>query len=283
MRVSLFAIFSIMMMATPALGEAALIVGDKNRTYRVHVPKRIVPEPPLLIALHPRPANGAAMAHISSFNAIADREGFIIAYPDGIDGAWDVSGDCRSNNDVQFVDQLIAKLARDHSIDPGRVYLAGVSNGGRMAFRLLEEMPGTFAAVAAVSGFPKHDDAIIPTFPNGPSATPLIAFMGNRDKDHPAHWLALARWKIRFGCRTISADLPYPSTMRMRSLCGSPDSPLIEYHFNDTGHVWPGATESGPLSWPDAPFQASERIFEFFNAQRLKPSKATGDQAGACR
>jgi|GEM_PF-3805182 len=71
-----------------AAGEIAS--GGLRRTYYLHVPSTYdagVPTP-LVIALHGHFGNGRNMEGQSHFTAIADRSGFIVVYPDGIDRGW---------------------------------------------------------------------------------------------------------------------------------------------------------------------------------------------------
>jgi polyhydroxybutyrate depolymerase len=254
------------------------VIDGKLRTFQVHVPPQKLSRPPLLIALHPRPADGAAMEHISGLSSIADREGFIVVYPDGLDGSWDVENCCGRNNDVRFLKSLIRKLAEKHRVARDQIYLAGVSNGAEMTFRLADDLPNTFAALAAVAGTRKPEPlhAGAPHVPAaGDAATPMLIMLGTADAHYPTYWHGIANWKIRFGCTPVSADQPYSSVMRLRSFCGGRDFPLIEYLLHGQGHVWPGAARSGPLSWPDSPFQAAEKIWSFFAAQRLRaPNKS---------
>jgi polyhydroxybutyrate depolymerase len=53
-------------------------------------------------------------------------------------------------NDTKFISQLIDKLAAEYSIDAGRVYVAGMSNGGFMSGRLACELSEKIPAMAIV-------------------------------------------------------------------------------------------------------------------------------------
>jgi polyhydroxybutyrate depolymerase len=74
------------------------------------------------------------------------------------EGYWDVCtivGDISANglniDDVGFLTRMVDKLVSEIGVDPGRVFAAGSSRGGFMAFRLALEAPSRFRAVAAVS------------------------------------------------------------------------------------------------------------------------------------
>jgi polyhydroxybutyrate depolymerase len=92
------------------------------------------------------------------FERLADEHGFAVAYPNAYGGYWDVctiAGDVSANglniDDVGFLTGMVDKLVSEISVDPGRVFAAGSSRGGFMAFRLALEAPSRFRAVAAVS------------------------------------------------------------------------------------------------------------------------------------
>jgi polyhydroxybutyrate depolymerase len=87
------------------------------------------------------------------WRTIADREKIMVAFPNGISGQWN---DCRSDtvgrstaNDTAFVSALIDRIGVQRSIDATRVYVAGASNGGMMAFRLGLELSSKIAGVGA--------------------------------------------------------------------------------------------------------------------------------------
>src|SRR5213078_4064763 len=85
---------------------------------------------------------------------------FAVVYPDAHEhgGDWnacgtvaDVSANGPGIDDVGFLTGVVDKLVTEIGIDPGRVFAAGSSRGGFMAFRLALEAPSRFRAVAAVS------------------------------------------------------------------------------------------------------------------------------------
>lgn len=124
------------------------------------------------------------------FDRLAAQEGFLVAYPDGFEGHWNdcrkaasYSARLRDVDDVAFLRALVARLAQEYRVDPQRVYVAGYSNGGQMAFRLAAEAPGLPAAIAAVA-------ASLPTTGNDacrPVERPTAALLinGTRDPINP--------------------------------------------------------------------------------------------------
>src|SRR4051794_31635504 len=130
--------------------DGTLEVGGRTRTYHVHYPTK-VPDGPasLVIGLHGGLGSGRQFEENTGFDAVADSNGFIVVYPDGIGGVmgdqdlrtWNAGNCCgpaRQQNvdDVGFISALIDHLSSTMAIDEDRVYAVGHSNGGIMAYRL---------------------------------------------------------------------------------------------------------------------------------------------------
>ncbi|MCE5347254.1 MAG: hypothetical protein LLG13_13340 [Bacteroidales bacterium] len=136
-----------------------------RRTFKIHLPSinyksvRL----PLVIVLHGRGGNGASMILITrkGFNKLADKDGFIVVYPDGIelnwnDGRMDQEANDRAHreniDDVGFISALIDFMIKNYNTDPKRVYITGLSNGAIMSYRLACELSQKIAAIAPVDG-----------------------------------------------------------------------------------------------------------------------------------
>ena len=95
------------------------------------------------------------METLSEFNSRAERDQFIVIYPDAINGAWfyprGTGGFGETPNDTGFILSLIDKLMKDHSVNPNRIYVTGISNGGFMAQRLACDAPDRIAAMVSVA------------------------------------------------------------------------------------------------------------------------------------
>ena len=96
-------------------------------------------------------------------NQMADQGQFIAAYPEGASWletpwrSWNAGQCCgyamhRGVDDVEFIRRLIDELIARHAVDPQRVYVTGVSNGGMMAHRLGCELSDRIAAIAPIAG-----------------------------------------------------------------------------------------------------------------------------------
>jgi polyhydroxybutyrate depolymerase len=142
------------------LTKGTITVGGLTRTYLTYAPRGLAKGAPLVLVMHGAGENGARIRIETGygFERIADERGFAVVYPNAYEGYWDVctvTGKVSANglhiDDVGFLTAMVDKLVSEIGVDPGRVFAAGSSLGGFMAFRLALEAPSRFRAVAAVS------------------------------------------------------------------------------------------------------------------------------------
>ena len=148
--------------AGPAGTEAKTLVhGRRVRTYRVHLPPSYQEGHPvaLVFVLHGFGNTAARFEKEIGFNPIADREGFIVVYPNAVPFGpkrkqlWNGGGIYRiwwqgRVDDVGFIAKLIDTVSADYTIDANRIFVFGSSSGGFMAHHLGARLPGRFAAIA---------------------------------------------------------------------------------------------------------------------------------------
>jgi polyhydroxybutyrate depolymerase len=145
--------------------DRSLAIGGLTRTYIVHVPPRVSEGRPLpvVFAFHGGGGNASGFKAYAGLDALADREGFVVVYPDGSGRfgrrllTWNAGGCCgyaaaQNVDDVGFTVAVLRDVARNVSIDPARVYATGHSNGGMMAYRLAINASERVAAIAPVAG-----------------------------------------------------------------------------------------------------------------------------------
>src|SRR5690606_11668886 len=119
---------------------------------------------PLVIGLHGTGGSASQFERDYDFSLKAELERFIVVYPNGVSSngqfglrTWNAGTCCdyaarKKIDDVKFISSLIDKLVNEYRIDPNRVYVTGMSNGGMMCYRLAAEIPDKIAAIAPVSG-----------------------------------------------------------------------------------------------------------------------------------
>jgi len=179
------------------LAKGSIEVGGLKRTYVTYVPKGLAKGAPLVLVMH---GSGESSTQIRietgyGFERLADEHHFAVVYPNAAnDGDWNACGtvgDAGANgrgiDDVGFLTAVVDKLNAEIGIDPHRVFAAGSSRGGFMAFRLALEAPSRFRAVAAVSAnVHAPDNFKCKPGPNGTSSVmimngtedPLVPFDG---------------------------------------------------------------------------------------------------------
>jgi polyhydroxybutyrate depolymerase len=165
----------------PGETTASVQVGGVRRTYLLHVPPSYTGRTPvpLVLDFHPLLSTGAGVRRLDGYAASSDREGFIVAYPDGIDNAWNIGPCCtfsRTVDDLGFARALVAKLKSEACIDSKRVYAAGFSMGGGMSHFLACNAADTFAAVAPAAFDLLEEMACAPS-----RSIPVFAFRGTAD------------------------------------------------------------------------------------------------------
>jgi polyhydroxybutyrate depolymerase len=151
----------------PAL-QTPLVAGDhpttlqhdgRSRTYMLHVPSGVTGTEPvaLIFDLHGAGGDGLQQQRMSGWEAVADREGLLVVYPDGVDGYWNVDDTCCGTagaeqiDDVGLIRAIVDQLSGQACIDAQRIYVSGFSNGGGLAHRMGCDAADLIAAIAPVA------------------------------------------------------------------------------------------------------------------------------------
>jgi len=244
----------------------ALQFAGKKRTYLLTAPYDAAAAPrPLVVAMHPYPGTGAVMAELTGFSALAEAEGFLVAYPDGLDGAFNAIICCGNEDDVGFIAAMIQKISHDHRVDPERIYATGISNGGDMTYKLAARLPGVFAAIGPVSGGMSGDwmqmkDGSLPSTP-----TSLITFYGKKDRYQAVFGIGAKFWLQKQDCASKTSTVEGTNIELTQGTCPNGSEAAI-YALPDMGHAWPGSdgTETRMLGYEASPLNATEMIWQFF-------------------
>jgi poly(hydroxyalkanoate) depolymerase family esterase len=141
-----------------------LELAGRKRTYLIHPPKGYDAKTPLplVLVLHGAVQGAANAESMSGMSAKADKEDFLVAYPTGtsrfgLAPTWNAGACCgyamtNKVDDVGFLRALIDRLEHDYTVDPKRIFVTGISNGGMMSYRLACELADRIAAIAPVEG-----------------------------------------------------------------------------------------------------------------------------------
>ncbi len=162
-----------------------IIHNEQTREYVLYIPESYDGNSavPVIINFHGFGGNATDFMNETNMRALADKEGFIIIYPQGscLNGSshWNPSlpgGDNKSTaDDYGFIDVLINEIAANYNINQKRIYACGYSNGGMFAYGLAQNKSNLIAAIGSVSG------AMIETTPNPTRPIPLINIHGTND------------------------------------------------------------------------------------------------------
>ena len=297
------------------LKDRTLIVNGKSRTYDIYIPNRKFDVAlPLVLLLHGHMGDADVMTGENGKKApykiwltIAERDGWIVLVPDGEYGidknrGWnDCRGDAKSNpavDDMAFLTQLLDKISTQYPVDKQRIYAHGTSNGGNMVYRLAQEQPQHFRAMAAIiAAMPKINKCQESQLPismlimNG-TDDPLLPFgggkVGKSDKDKEMRGTALSTadtlkyWLERDGITTKPQESDLPdrnkrdgSTVHVKHYTGGKNNTeVVLYEVRGGGHTEPSLTQHyrriyklivGPQN---RDFEMVDEVARFFNSQR---------------
>lgn len=209
--------------------------GGQTRQYLLHVPATHKPEDPaaLVLVFHGAGIGAERFVTYSRFSNVADREGFLIVYPQGLNEVWNPSPGSR---DVQFIRDLIDHLQNRCSVDPNRIYASGHSNGGAMVDRLACELADRIAAIGTISGAYQRSGQCSPSRP-----VPVFAIHGTADPIVPYEGIPAwaAAWAERNGCDPEPAAIPHNVLIGEERWGNCNEgADVILYTIQDLGHDW---------------------------------------------
>ncbi|WP_437526362.1 PHB depolymerase family esterase [Sorangium sp. So ce726] len=130
-----------------------ITVDGLERSFLVHAPPGYdgVTRAPIVFDFHGLSGNSNQQKNLSGWDDVADAEGFLAVYPQGVSNAWNAGLCCGDDaDDVAFVRAIITKLESEACIDTKRVYASGCSNGGGMSYKLACKAADVIAGVAPV-------------------------------------------------------------------------------------------------------------------------------------
>jgi polyhydroxybutyrate depolymerase len=270
-------------------------VGDGSRDYLLRVPTHPPRDAlgraqsfPLIIVLHGSRGRGEVIRAQSGMDSVAEARRFLVAYPDGTGGRFGLNtdwnaGECCGNaqhdsvDDIGFLRALIADVSTRLPVDTRRVYVAGFSDGARLAYRAACEMAGELAAVASVSGSLAYAHCT-PARP-----IPVIAFHGTADEEVPFADTAFTPpsriipaavqlppavqfWMAADGCKDVATH--HDAALVVQSTGTRCAADVTFYSIAGAPHGWPVAPPPGSEGTGYV-VSASPIIAQFFLRHRL--------------
>ncbi|MEM9479823.1 MAG: PHB depolymerase family esterase [Verrucomicrobiota bacterium] len=296
-------LFFTVILSFPAIASEAvqIKVGALERSFLLHLPEGHSAERddlyPVVINFHGGGGNAEAMERMSGMNQLADREGFIVVYPNGTGRLRNRltfnGGECcgyaeqAGIDDVGFVGAILDELEAKYGSDPKRVYLTGLSNGGIVSHHVAAKLAGRITAIAPVGGTLEMG-AISPSRP-----VPVMHIHGTADLFLPE--------KGGFGVRRTNEFRSVDHTLRtwitannagiVPTVENLPDSAedgctverityparedgmsaeVIYIRIKNGGHTWPGSENSPTMLGKGCrDIDANELMWEFFQRHSL--------------
>ena len=269
-----------------------------TRTYRLYVPaERTGANLPLVVMLHGGSQDAATFAAATGMNALAEREKFLVVYPEQARSAnagqywnWFVPGHQRRDaGEPSLIAGITGHVIARYPVDAAQVYVAGFSAGGAMAAVMAAVYPDVYAAVGVHSGLAYASAADVasafaamkhgPARPARPPADPrpLIVFHGDRDTTvahaNAAHLidhvLAASNSNRRPGTAPVAVtsggQVPGGQAYTRACYQDLTGAPLAEcWIVHQGGHAWSGGAPHGSYTNPRGP-NASAEFIRFFN------------------
>lgn len=256
-------------------------VGGVEREFLLTVPSGTSRDAPLVIVMHGGLGSAEQAREAYGWDELAAKEGFVVAYPDGLGRAWNAGDGCcgssgeKGVDDVGFIEQLVAEVSRRVPIDEDRVYATGMSNGAMMSYRLACDSD-VLAAIAAVAGTVLGDC-------DAPDPLSVLAIHGDADESvrmdgEPGGGLenidgmpiadVNELWREVDGCGEPERVLGDVSTTIAD--CGELSVELVV--VAGAGHQWPGSSptrgqEALGADEPSTAVDATTVIWQFFDGR----------------
>ena len=221
-----------------------------NREYVLYIPNSYdgATAVPVLFNFHGFGGSASEFMQEADMRSLAEADTFILIYPQGscLDGSshWNpcpTGGDNKSTaDDVGFVESMISEISSQYNVDMERIYAAGYSNGGMMAYGLANYKSDLIAAVASVSG--TMLDCTGPT--NHPM--PVVHLHGTSDSvvsyngstDWNSVQSTLDHW-INFNNTVLTPTITSDNTIEHYVYDQGDNSVSVEhYKFIGGEHVW---------------------------------------------
>ena len=274
-----------------------------RRSYRVHMPSASGGQEklPVLMILHGAFETAKSIERLTGFSELADREHFIAVYPNGIGlfgflQHWNAGHCCGKAqkdgiDDTAFLEAVLDDVFTRFPVDKNRVYLAGHSNGGMLAYLFAARKPERLSGLAVVSasiGSRESKKGVWQRIAQPESGLPLLVIHGQNDETVPYEGGPSRDHKNReFASVADAIDLwtfvnectgpaEHQSTHNGRisikqwSACRYP---VVLHTIHDWAHDWPCPRAQAQAENRIVPenYDAAGVIWHFFNALHSAP------------
>jgi poly(hydroxyalkanoate) depolymerase family esterase len=260
-----------------------------SRTYKLFIPSGFNGQPlPLVVMLHGCDQSPDDFAAGTRMNALAEEQTFLVAYPAqtlsaNLSKCWNWHNAAEQRRDFgepSLIAGITRRIMQDFPVQPGRVYVAGLSAGGAAAAVMGSAYPDLFAAVGVHSGlacgaasdvfsaFAAMRQGGTPPRGGGASVVPTIVFHGDCDTTvHPAnggHVIVQSKagstLRSTVSCGQGAGGMGYTRTVQS----DENGHPMLEHwELHGAGHAWSGGSMAGSYTEPRGP-DATREMMRFF-------------------
>ncbi len=262
-----------------------------SRTYKLFVPSSYHQgQPlPLVMMLHGCTQSPDDFAAGTRMNFIAEEQNCLVVYPAQTNGAnpskcwnWFRAADQRRDEgEPSLIAGITRRVMQDYSVDPKRVFVAGLSAGGAAAAVMGATYSDLYAAVGIHSGLAYGAATDMPsafaamrqgdkggrqTVAGGPMI-PTIIFHGDRDTtvhpDNGAQVVEQAIGAIRTQKKVHRGQIPGGHRYTRTTHTDSEREILEHWNIHGAGHAWSGGSWAGSYTDPEGP-DATKEMLRFF-------------------
>jgi poly(hydroxyalkanoate) depolymerase family esterase len=161
-------VIATLLLSVPTIARAgtwangAVTNSSGSRNYKIWIPDGYKGKSalPLVMMLHGCTQTPDDFATGTQMNSIADKENFLVVYPEQPATAnalkcwnwFDAAQQSRGQTEPSLLAEIVRTVTKAYKIDTRRVYIAGISAGGAMAVIMAATYPELFAAVGVHSG-----------------------------------------------------------------------------------------------------------------------------------